>query len=75
LSTENCLIEQKNDAEKRHATNKTKRIHLSDELLLAKRHFSHFTPRDFDLSPYFEVIKPTLTGGFDYRSIQWSESE
>lgn len=34
------------------------------------------TPRDFDLSPYFEVIKFNRPGGedFDYRLIQW-ESE
>lgn len=75
LSTESCVIEQANDAEKSLVVNKIKSVHLSDELLLAKRHFSHFTPRDFDLSPYFEVIKPTLTAGFDYRAIQWSESE
>lgn len=75
LSTESCVIKQQNDAEKPFVTNQTKSVHLSDELLLAKRHFSHFTPRDFDLSPYFEVIKPTLTTGFDYRAIQWSESE
>lgn len=75
LSTESCVIKQQNDAEKSLVTNQTKSVHLSDELLLAKRHFSHFTPRDFDLSPYFEVIKPTLTTGFDYRAIQWSESE
>jgi hypothetical protein len=75
LSTESCVIKQQNNAEKPLVANKTKSVHLSDELLLAKRHFSHFTPRDFDLSPYFEVIKPTLTTGFDYRAIQWSESE
>ncbi len=75
LSTESCVIEQDNDAKKPLVANQTKSVHLSDELLLAKRHFSHFTPRDFDLSPYFDVIKPTLTAGFDYRDIQWSESE
>lgn len=48
---------------------------ISDEKILAKRHFSHFTPRDFDLSPYFEVIKPTLTAGFDYQEIQWADEE
>ena len=73
LNTENGIIEQANSAAKPLAVNQTRNIHLSDELLLAKRHFSHFTPRDFDLSPYFEVIKPTLTAGFDYRAIQWSE--
>lgn len=29
------------------------------------RHHSLFTPRDFDVSPYFEIVKPTLTLGFD----------
>jgi hypothetical protein len=38
---------------------------------LAKRHYSHFTPRDFDLSPYFEVIKPTISAGFNYKDIKW----
>jgi hypothetical protein len=33
-----------------------------------QRHFTHFTPRDFDLSPYFKVVKPTLELGFDYRA-------
>ena len=40
-----------------------------------RRHFSHFTPRDFDLSPYFEVIKPTLELGFDYQQISWAGEE
>lgn len=35
------------------------------------RHHSLFTPRDFDLSPYFRVVKPTLEGDFDYRAIAW----
>jgi hypothetical protein len=52
-----------------------KLIRNKDELLLARRHFSHFTPRDFDLSPYFEVVKPTITAGFDYQEIQWSDEE
>lgn len=29
-----------------------------------KRHFSLFLPRDFDLSPFFKVIKPTIESGF-----------
>lgn len=40
-----------------------------------RRHFTHFTPRDFDLSPYFEVIKPTLEAGFDYREINWRKAK
>lgn len=26
-----------------------------------------YAPRDFDLSPYFSVVKPTIENGFDYR--------
>lgn len=36
-----------------------------------KRHFTHYTPRDFDLSPYFTVVKPTIEQGFDYRDFPW----
>lgn len=38
-----------------------------------RRHFTHFTPRDFDLSPYFRIVKPTLEGGFNYQDPQWRE--
>lgn len=33
------------------------------------RHHSLFTPRDFDVSPYFEIVKPTLSLGFDHRKV------
>ncbi len=33
------------------------------------RHYSLFTPRDFDVSPYFKILKPTVEKGFDYRSL------
>ena len=26
-----------------------------------------FTPRDFDISPFFRVVKPTIESGFDFR--------
>ncbi len=40
------------------------------------RHHSLYAPRDFDLSPYFSVVKPTIERGFDYKSIRWvSEHE
>jgi len=42
-----------------------------DATMLESRHFSHFTPRDFDLSPYFAIVKPTVGSGFDYRRIRW----
>ena len=35
------------------------------------RHYSLFTPRDFDISPYFQIVKSTLEKGFDYRSMEW----
>lgn len=37
------------------------------------RHHSLFTPRDFDVSPYFAVIKPTLESAFDYQAISWED--
>lgn len=39
--------------------------------LYQKRYHGLFTPRDFDLSPYFEIVKPTLAAGFDYKSLDW----
>lgn len=36
------------------------------------RHHSLFAPRDFDLSPHFMVIKPTVVKGFNYQAMQWS---
>lgn len=38
-----------------------------------QRHYSLFAPRDFDISPYFAVVKPTLDDGFDFRHMTWSE--
>lgn len=35
------------------------------------RHHSLYVPRDFDVSPYFEVVKPNLVQGFDYRALTW----
>jgi hypothetical protein len=39
------------------------------------RHPTLLTPRDFDLSPYFEVVKFNVVadGRFDYQRIQWAE--
>ena len=42
--------------------------------LLYKQHFTHFTPRDFDLSPYFRIVKPTIEYGFDHHSLAWEAS-
>ncbi len=37
------------------------------------RHHSLFTPRDFDVSPYFQIIKPILESGFDFKSLKWED--
>ena len=37
--------------------------------LLTIRHYSLYTPRDFDISPYFEVVKPTVEHGFAYKGM------
>jgi len=41
--------------------------------LLQVRHHSLFAPRDFDVSPYFDVVKPALPADFDYRTLAWSD--
>lgn len=43
--------------------------------ILHIRHHSLFAPRDFDLSPYFSVVKPTLEGDFDYKTVEWKDAE
>jgi hypothetical protein len=30
-----------------------------------------YTPRDFDISPFFSIVKPTIVAGFDYRTVEW----
>lgn len=41
--------------------------------ILRVRHHSLFVPRDFDVSPYFQIVKPAVLGGFDYRTLAWDE--
>ncbi len=41
-----------------------------DELLHI-RHHSLFAPRDFDISPYFEIVKPALAQRFDPHRLNW----
>ena len=41
--------------------------------ILRIRHHSLFVPRDFDVSPYFDIIKPTLAAGFDPHRLVWDE--
>ena len=41
--------------------------------LMHIRHHSLFAPRDFDLSPYFQIVKPELYTEFNYTTIDWHE--
>lgn len=34
-----------------------------------------YTPRDFDISPFFSIVKPTIASGFDYRTVEWQPPE
>ncbi|UCE86419.1 MAG: lipo-like protein [Deltaproteobacteria bacterium] len=45
--------------------------------IFRRQHPSQLAPRDFDLSPYFEVIKFNVIGEghFDYQQIRWAEDE
>jgi hypothetical protein len=41
---------------------------------LKMRHYSLFVPRDFDISPYFEIVKPTINDTFDFHALKWADS-
>jgi len=41
--------------------------------ILEIRHSSLYAPRDFDISPYFQLVKPTVESGFDYRRMAWAD--
>jgi hypothetical protein len=39
------------------------------------RHHSLFAPRDFDVSPYFDIIKPTLSQGFNFHDVKLQKDD
>ena len=39
------------------------------------RHHSLYAPRDFDVSPFFAIVKPTIESGFDYKKFEWAPPE
>lgn len=41
--------------------------------ILHIRHHSLYAPADFDVSPYFEIVKPTLAQGFNYKGVTWAD--
>lgn len=46
----------------------------STQEILHIRHHSLFTPRDFDVSPYFQIIKPTIEKDFDPAHLNWGKT-
>jgi hypothetical protein len=43
--------------------------------ILHIRDSSLYMPRDFDISPYFEIVKPTIIHGFDYTALHWADKQ
>ena len=43
--------------------------------ILHIRHYSLYMPRDFDTSPFFQIVKPRIEGGFDYHRLVWGNDE
>ena len=41
--------------------------------ILHIRDSSLYAPRDFDVSPYFRIVKPSLQDGFDPHKLQWAQ--
>lgn len=41
--------------------------------ILHIRDSSLYMPRDFDISPYFAIVKPTIDRGFDYTALHWAD--
>jgi len=56
------LIDSTDPCKKQHCR---EILHIHDSQL--------FAPRDFDISPYFRIIKPTIEFGFDYHALQWAD--
>ncbi len=50
---------------------------LIEQDILHIRHHTLFTPKDFDISPFFRVVKPTVETGFDYQKLdlRWRSSD
>jgi len=53
----------------RAASRKARReiLHIRDSSL--------YMPRDFDISPYFDIVKPTIAHGFDYTALHWADKQ
>jgi hypothetical protein len=43
--------------------------------ILHIRDSSLYMPRDFDISPYFQIVKPNIEHGFDYTALHWADKQ
>jgi hypothetical protein len=43
--------------------------------ILHIRHHSLYAPRDFDVSPFFSIVKPTIETGFNYKDMVWAKED
>ncbi len=57
---------------RRHSSNAECADHVEE--IHQVRHHSLYAPRDFDISPFFQVIKPSVETGFDFRALIWEET-
>ncbi len=44
------------------------------EEILRVRHHSLFAPRDFDVSPYFQIVKPDVDADFNHHALRWDDA-
>ena len=58
------------DIEIARAKGEAGREHVRE--ILHIRDSSLYTPRDFDVSPYFRIVKPSLADGFDPHGLSWA---
>jgi hypothetical protein len=61
------------DVERLHADGLDEKERKTIKEIHHIRHHSLYTPRDFDVSPFFEIIKPTIESGFNYKAIEWAQ--
>jgi hypothetical protein len=45
------------------------------EEVMRVRHHSLYVPRDFDVSPYFQIVKPSLEAEFDFHILKWARED
>jgi len=64
------------DEPKRSAWSRLRRRRANYSGVYRRRDPTLLTPRDFDLSPYFDIVKFNVVSqkGFDYGRIEWEES-